>query len=82
MIFLVTKNIEILPWPANSPDLNPIQNVWNDIKKPIRNEKVLPRTKAELKSVITRFLDNFLENTEFPKNSARFELFTIFAVNC
>ena len=39
------KNIEILPWPANSLDLNPIEDVWNDIKKSIRNEKVLPRTK-------------------------------------
>jgi len=50
--WLTEKNIEILPWPANSLDLNPIKNVLNDIKKAIRNEKVLPITKAELKSGI------------------------------
>jgi len=31
--WLTKRNIEILPWPANSPNLNPIENVWNDIKK-------------------------------------------------
>jgi len=61
--WLTERNIEILPSPANSPNLNPNENVWNDIKKAIRNEIVLPRTKAELKSVITRIWDRFSENT-------------------
>jgi len=61
--WLTERNIEILPWSANFSDLNPIENVWNDIKKAIENEKVLPRTKAKLKSVITRVWDNFLGNT-------------------
>ena len=61
--YLTERNIEILPWPANFPDLNPIENVWSDIKKAIRNEKVLPRTKAELKYVMTRVWNNFSENT-------------------
>jgi len=43
--WLTERNIEILPWPANSPDLYHIENLWNDIKKAIRNEKVLPRAK-------------------------------------
>jgi len=30
---LTKRNTEILPWPANSPDLNPIENVLNDIKR-------------------------------------------------
>ena len=44
--WLTERNIGILPWPANSPDLNPIENAWKDIKKAIRNEKVLPIAKA------------------------------------
>ena len=53
--WLTERNIEILHLPVKYPNLNPIENVWNDIKKAIRNEKVLPRTKEELKSVITAF---------------------------
>ena len=26
--FLKNKNISILPWPGNSPDMNPIENLW------------------------------------------------------
>ena len=28
--FLVTNNVNILDWPANGPDLNPIEQVWDE----------------------------------------------------
>ncbi|KAI0994756.1 hypothetical protein K3495_g13424 [Podosphaera aphanis] len=31
--FLRDHSLAVLPWPANSPDLNPIEHLWNYIKK-------------------------------------------------
>ncbi|KAJ4440947.1 hypothetical protein ANN_10796, partial [Periplaneta americana] len=31
--FVASKNIPLLPWPGNSPDFNPIENVWDLVKR-------------------------------------------------
>ena len=35
-------------WPSNSPDLNPIENLWHILCSNIRKRKVQPRTKEDL----------------------------------
>ena len=31
--FLAQKNIKFLPWPGNSSNFNPIENIWELVKK-------------------------------------------------
>jgi transposase len=40
--------IVTLPWPAQSPDLNPIENIWAELERKIRNYKVKPKNQSEL----------------------------------
>ena len=39
-----------MQWPANSPDLSPIENIWNYMKDMV--EKKAPTTKRELEEEI------------------------------
>jgi transposase len=51
------NNIHVLPWPANSPDLNPIENVWGLLKVKIREKQ--PQTIRALKKLISNEWKSF-----------------------
>src|SRR5438477_42716 len=46
--FLETNVSEVIDWPSNSPDLNPIENLWGIVKRSV--EKRQPKNHKELVS--------------------------------
>lgn len=46
-----SRNIEVLEWPGNSPDMNPIENLWAILKQKVRTHR--PTNKSELISAIS-----------------------------
>ncbi len=42
--------VTVLDWPANSPDLNPIENLWGTVKRKMRDTR--PNNADELKAAI------------------------------
>lgn len=52
--FFEDKSINWWPTPPESPDLNPIENVWHELKEYVRRE-VKPTSKDELVAGIIKF---------------------------
>jgi len=42
--FLEDQEIPVLSWPGNSPDMNPIENVWECLKRELGKENITNKT--------------------------------------
>ena len=44
--YFIDNQIPVLPWPSQSPDLNPIENLWSILDHKLRNRR--PQNKEQL----------------------------------
>ncbi|VDI25272.1 Hypothetical predicted protein [Mytilus galloprovincialis] len=58
MTFLENNHIRVLTWPAMSPDLSPIEHLWDKLGRLIRNSKNPPETLAQLRTALFREWNN------------------------
>ena len=47
--WLQNKNMKVLEWPCQNPDLNPIENLWKDLKIPVHRRS--PSNFTELEQI-------------------------------
>ncbi|GFW86469.1 transposable element Tcb2 transposase [Trichonephila clavipes] len=61
--FLERENIQRMSWPANSPDLNPIEHVWDMLGRQIAALSHPPSSVTELKRALQDSLEPFEPTT-------------------
>ena len=52
MAFLEENQIQTFEWPPQSPDLSPIENIWNVLKMKMKALRPRPRTYARMRDAI------------------------------
>jgi len=60
--FLSRSKIKVLDWPANSPDISPIERVWGYIDKQLNHCDAPPKNKDELFARIEDIWNNLPPN--------------------
>ena len=56
--FLQQNNVNVLPWPAMSPDMNPIEHVWDQMGYALARLNVRPRNVVELRQAVLQAWQN------------------------
>ncbi|KAI4901938.1 hypothetical protein NFI96_021235 [Prochilodus magdalenae] len=61
--FLQDEGIEAIDWPARSPDLNPIEHIWDIMSRSITQRHVAPQTIQELVDASVQVLEEIPQET-------------------
>lgn len=66
--WLKDQKINVMKWPAQSPDLNPIENLWQIVKQQLRpniyrpKEELYRAIESEWKRIPTRTITNLIDS--------------------
>ena len=64
MNFFANSEISLMKWPGQSPDLNPIEHLWDELERRIRKQKPPPKTEAELFRLLQTEWEQIPKNVE------------------
>ena len=54
---LANLGIQVLPWPSKSPDLNPIEHLWDQMERELRARPQPPTNLGELRQALQEVWD-------------------------
>jgi transposase len=61
--FLEAENAPVIPWPAYSPDMSPIEHILDALNRRVGQRVPIPATIQELHTAIEEELDNISQAT-------------------
>jgi len=59
--WLQDHNVSVLPWPSQSPDMNPIENLWDLLGRAVQEHK--PSSKRELENILMQEWSKISQDT-------------------
>ncbi|CDQ87904.1 unnamed protein product [Oncorhynchus mykiss] len=60
---IIRLRIDAMDWPDRSPDLNPIEHIWDIMSRSIHQRHVAPQTVQELADALVRVWEEIPQET-------------------